>query len=431
MLPNGTFMLSATCANPPVEALFNPATLGWSSTGAPSSNYDHQGYAPTQTGNVVTIDVSNPPAAQQYNPTTGVWASIASTPVSLVDPTACGNDSIGPAVTRPDGTMVAFGGNTGCTASPADPTAIYTASSNSWIQGPNVPAVCGTGGITSCTLAEAPAAMLPNGNILFAASAGYLTAPTHFFEFTSTNAINQVADDVYYASTSASYYYNFLALPSGQVLATDTSSYVEIYTPTGSANSAWAPTITAVAGCVTPGKSYVLSGTQLNGLSQGASYGGVAQGATNYPLVQIVNNSTGHVFYARTSGFRTMSIAPGQTGSMNLMVAAATETGASTLYVVANGIPSTGQAITVGSSCPGRPTTATHDFNGDGKSDILWRNTNGDVDIWLLNGMQIFQPRISPMCPPAGRSSDSATSTATDYATFSGVTLTATLKFGS
>jgi probable HAF family extracellular repeat protein len=30
----------------------------------------------------------------------------------------------------------------------------------------------------------------------------------------------------------------------------------------------------------------------------------------------------------------------------------------------------------------------THDFNGDGKSDILWRNTNGDVAIWLMNGLQ-------------------------------------------
>jgi hypothetical protein len=39
----------------------------------------------------------------------------------------------------------------------------------------------------------------------------------------------------------------------------------------------------------------------------------------------------------------------------------------------------TGMTITVG----GKPT-ATHDFNGDGKSDILWRNTNGDTEIWLM-----------------------------------------------
>jgi Tol biopolymer transport system component len=26
----------------------------------------------------------------------------------------------------------------------------------------------------------------------------------------------------------------------------------------------------------------------------------------------------------------------------------------------------------------------TGDFNGDGKSDILWRNTNGDTSIWFM-----------------------------------------------
>jgi hypothetical protein len=35
-------------------------------------------------------------------------------------------------------------------------------------------------------------------------------------------------------------------------------------------------------------------------------------------------------------------------------------------------------------SCPS--TTATHDFNGDGKSDILWRDTSGNVAMWFMNG---------------------------------------------
>jgi hypothetical protein len=28
----------------------------------------------------------------------------------------------------------------------------------------------------------------------------------------------------------------------------------------------------------------------------------------------------------------------------------------------------------------------TGDFNGDGMSDILWRNTDGDTSIWFMNG---------------------------------------------
>ena len=32
---------------------------------------------------------------------------------------------------------------------------------------------------------------------------------------------------------------------------------------------------------------------------------------------------------------------------------------------------------------------ASNDFNGDGMSDILWRNTEGDTTIWFMNGAQI------------------------------------------
>ncbi|MGH6797712.1 MAG: FG-GAP-like repeat-containing protein, partial [Roseiarcus sp.] len=28
----------------------------------------------------------------------------------------------------------------------------------------------------------------------------------------------------------------------------------------------------------------------------------------------------------------------------------------------------------------------TGDFNGDGHSDILWRNSNGDTELWNSNG---------------------------------------------
>jgi hypothetical protein len=352
VLPNGTFLLGTCCANPPVDALFNAAGLSWKSTGAPSNYQDEQGYTLLPSGKVMTIDVWDPPKAQQYDSATGTWTRIADTPVSLIDPITCGTYEIGPSVTRPDGTVVAFGGNTGCLAagSPPDPTAIYTTSSNSWTAGPDVPAIPAIGG-TKYALPDAPAVMLPNGNIFFAASPGFGLAPTHFFEFTSANAINQVADDVFFASTSGAYYYNFLVLPNGQIFATDFSAYVEIYTPTGSPAPSWAPAITSVPSCVAPGGSYVLNGTQLNGLTQGAAYGDDVQGATNYPLVRIVNNSSGHVFYARTSGHSTMSIAPRQAGSTNFAVAAGTEIGASTLYAVANGISSAGMPVTVAASC--------------------------------------------------------------------------------
>jgi hypothetical protein len=35
------------------------------------------------------------------------------------------------------------------------------------------------------------------------------------------------------------------------------------------------------------------------------------------------------------------------------------------------------------------------DFNGDGKADILWRDTAGDLSIWLMNGTTILNPNTS------------------------------------
>ena len=34
---------------------------------------------------------------------------------------------------------------------------------------------------------------------------------------------------------------------------------------------------------------------------------------------------------------------------------------------------------------------AVHDFNGDGFSDILWRDNIGDLAVWLMSGAQVLQ----------------------------------------
>jgi hypothetical protein len=52
--------------------------------------------------------------------------------------------------------------------------------------------------------------------------------------------------------------------------------------------------------------------------------------------------------------------------------------------------------------------TDTHDFNGDGKSGIAWRNSDADVRIFLMNGTMLehksYRPQISSTFPTAGRS---------------------------
>jgi hypothetical protein len=139
-----------------------------------------------------------------------------------------------------------------------------------------------------------------------------------------------------------------LLLPTGQVLFTDGSRDVEIYTPSGSFDPSWAPTIISFPDTAQPGQTYVISGTQFNGLSQGAAYGDDAQSATNYPLVRVTNLGTGHVFYARTHDHSSMGVATGDTVvSTSFDVPAAVEPGDSELEVVVNGIPSEPVSISV------------------------------------------------------------------------------------
>jgi hypothetical protein len=99
--------------------------------------------------------------------------------------------------------------------------------------------------------------------------------------------------------------------------------------------------------------NYSISGTQFNGLSQGSAYGDDAQAATNYPLVRITNNATGHVRYAKTHSHSTMAVATGSAMvSTQFDVPADIETGPSTLEVVANGIPSVSASVVVGVPSP-------------------------------------------------------------------------------
>jgi hypothetical protein len=356
VLTDGTFLLGACCGYPAADALFDAKTMTWTDTGAPVAGgayQDEQGYTLLPSGNILTVDIwTNYPAggatnAEMYVPKTGTWISAGNTPVSLPDPAVCGTWEIGPAPLRGDGTVVQFGGHSGCQKPTVDPTAIYTAAANLWIPGPDVPQVCGKSGKLSCDLADAPAAVLPDGNILFAASAGYGGRPTHFFEFTSGNFIKQVADPIDHADSSGAYYYNFLVLPNGQILSTDFSKILEVYTPAGSQITNYGPSITKAPAAVSACGTYEIKGKQLNGRTQGAYYGDDAQAETNYPIVKIVNTGSGHVFYASTVG-STRSVEPLTVSTATFTVPCGIESGASTLYAVANGISSKPVSVTVG-----------------------------------------------------------------------------------
>jgi hypothetical protein len=69
----------------------------------------------------------------------------------------------------------------------------------------------------------------------------------------------------------AAFLERMLVLPNGDVLLTDSFNTIWEYTPDGAPSASWLPTITSVVG--NGNGAYTLTGTQLNGLSEGAYYG--------------------------------------------------------------------------------------------------------------------------------------------------------------
>jgi hypothetical protein len=331
ILANGTMMVANCCT--PDEALLNAKTMVWTTTGTGKADInDEEGWTLLPSGEVLTVDANNGDTNSEiYNPASGSWSTAGSTIVLLTDP---GSHELGPAVLRPDGTVL-YTGATGHNA-------VFNSVTSTWSAAPDFPTVNGQ----QLDIADGPAALLPNGNVLCMTSPGVFNLGVHFFEWNGTS-FTEVAKTPK-SPSDTSYYGRMVVLPTGQILLTDGSRDVELYTSTGSPNPAWAPTITHVPATLTHGKTFTLKGTQLNGLSQGAAYGDDAQSASNYPLVRITNTATGHVFFARTHNHSSMGVA---TGSLIVTtrfdVPAGIELGASQLVVVTNGIASNPVSVLV------------------------------------------------------------------------------------
>jgi hypothetical protein len=357
VLNDGTFLMGNPFDNEVATIDFSPNPPTFNAPFTPlgkTADFRNaeEGWTLSANGTVLTTenwnsgDNVNTPALI-YIPSQQSWSSVGTAPDPLVL-IKSGNANyfeVGPSVLRPDGTVFAAGA-TGFND-------IYNTNTHSWTSGPPFPKITDTysqcvttasgGAIEQLAPVDAPAALLPDGNVLIAVSpvdsvCGWIP-PTQLFEFDGTNLAQVNAPT--FAQDDVSYRGRMLVLPTGQILWTDLND-AEVYTPSGSANSSWAPMITSSPPSVKPGgTNYQLTGTQLNGLSQAVGYGDDYQAATNYPLVRITNNTTNHVFYARTHDHSTMAVATGNISvSTEFDVASGTEPGSSTLVVVANGIAS-------------------------------------------------------------------------------------------
>jgi len=338
VLANGTFILGncgyagSICSPFQLkQALLHETTLTWTITGSSKADQNsEESWTLLPSGDVLVVDMDNGTESELYNPSTGSWSLAGSTIVPLPE-TAC--YEIGPAVLRPDGTVFAIGGNNN--------TAIYNTNTATWSAGPTFPIGFG--------VEDGPAALLPDGNVLVGVAPTnpcYATG-TKYYEFNGT-ILTLVASPAG-ASSNPSYTGRMLVLPTGQVLFTNGTKTVQLYTSSGTYEAAWQPTITSVASTLTAGSTNnVIQGTQFNGLSQGAMYGDDAQMASNYPIVRIVNQATRDVYYCRTHNHSTMGVATGATiVSTEFDIPSNIATGVSALYVVANGIPSKLKKVTI------------------------------------------------------------------------------------
>jgi hypothetical protein len=390
VLSNGTYMQTDCCDSPPKAALLNPSTLTWTATGTGKFDvYDEESIALLHDDTLLTADAyvfigSCGTGSERYNNATGAWTSAGSTIIKQSDCDGGQNTfEVGPIVQRYDGTAVSFSGRT----NGAPQTAIYNTTTHTWAAGPVLPSF---GGV-QYTMADAPAAVLPNGNVLLAMSpsnwtaGNHFPAPTHYWELNTDNTWTQAPDKVDFASFN-SYQGNFVLLPTGQVMATSIDGpTVQIYTPSGTFQNAWRPTISSVPTILAPGQTITISGTQLNGLTQGTYYGDDTNADTNFPLVRITDTSSGHVTYARTFNHSTRSIAPGVASSTSVKLPATLDLGSGTLEVVANGIPSLPVNITV-STGAAEITTPTPGSTIGGTVNFGWTAGTGASQYWLYVG---------------------------------------------
>jgi galactose oxidase-like protein len=332
VLPDGRYLIGRKLDHR--VAALDPTTLQWtelSDTGKSDFNAE-EGWTLMPDGSVLTFDVKHAPHSERYIPSKQKWVSAGSTIVDLHSPYGNGclpygggcyypPGEVGPGVLRPDGTVFATG-SASSGGSGAGHTAIYHPSRNKWTVGPDFPNGDNAG--------DSFAVLLPNGNVLVLGNSGAL------YDFDGTNLTIDPVGGVA----------PILVLPTGQVLVIGNN--VAVYNPIGHYQTPWAPVITAFRKTVVRGSTYKISGQQFNGLSQAAAFGDEDETATNYPLVRITNKASNHVFYAKTHDHSTMGVATGTaTVSTNFDVPKGTETGASRLEVVANGIPSKPVNITV------------------------------------------------------------------------------------
>jgi hypothetical protein len=316
---------------------------------------------------ILTID-TGAQTSEHYVPSLNQWVVDGNVPVVIYGYGA----ELGAGFVLPNGKVFYIGGSTN--------TAIYTpgatpSSAGSWVAGPTM--VFGTNQLGAV---DAPAAMMVNGKILCALGpVGGFNSPTSFYEYdylaNAFTAASAPGGGSSYGA-SAPFGTSMLCLPDGTVLFVggQNSQSLYIYTPDGTPLPAGQPGIYSIT--ENANGSYHLTGTNLNGISEGAAYGDDEQMDSNYPLVRMTNSTSGNVYYARTFNWNSTSV---QTGSRVVTTEFALPqnlpAGSYSLVVVANGNPSAPTNFTY--SPASVPTGLAAVSGSNGFVRLSWNATPG------------------------------------------------------
>ncbi|MEY2445556.1 MAG: hypothetical protein QOE00_2136 [Ilumatobacteraceae bacterium] len=327
-------------------AIYDPVAGTWTATpNKDDSRSTEETWVLLPDQSVLAMECDRRPRTEKYLPAANAWVSAGSTPVTLVDAASL---EIGAGVLLPDGRAFCIGAT--------NHTALYTSpplsnQAGSWAAGPDFP-VLTAGQVTGAK--DAPAALLPNGRVLCVvspydpANSQSWGGTLHFYEFDpATNALAAVPSPS--NNGGPPFTSRLMLLPTGQVLHTNCTTGVAIYTPDGAPDPVWRPTITSTPTALRAGFTYTLQGRQINGLSQAVIYGDEGAMATNYPIVRLTHLASGHVRYCRTHDHSTMGVNTGTViHSTRFTVPSGADLGPTDLCVIANGIASEPVRVNLG-----------------------------------------------------------------------------------
>jgi len=204
---------------------------------------------------------------------------------------------------------------------------------------------------------ESNQVVLPTGNALLAAVDQTFTGTFAFYEFTppsTCNSLGSFSSNLVAGGVGP----QFVApgvistpLPDGTVMVAQAGgAQVWIYSPLSPQLTAFGqPTITHVSGPVNG--VYTMTGTTLNGLTNGVNMDDENQNFTSFPIVWVSRGS--NRWYCNVTDLTTRSIAPGVPVTLNFRVPQGIPLGPLTVSVSASGLQGANTVQIAGIPSPG------------------------------------------------------------------------------